>query len=359
MALVAMLAFSTVADAQFGSFLKDAKSAVSGDGGAKKNEKIFDELVEKTKAFVPQKGKTPNATFTFDGKTVAMWNGSTNELTITTDLNGNTPGTVLKVDNSGVITDISGNAKGLLSETTIESPNFGLLRLDAVIDNIPFAVTPKQVVLKKLMGYIILVTETNEKIAYGLPITVEQKEGKGYNFFVEGDPVNKFDFAGHVCTASNIEIGALLPIYVASLMVPFESHNKDLIKKQLGYDPDKTYTTAELEDLIRWQDDDTEAAILKLEKGWSYNNDKIRGCKVAKVGLRTSWQSTTHTENIGKWNEHKYTWRNIQYWVIYELKDGTNKVAFYQLNENYHDNGETSRGFCEGFHEVTDWVRSE
>ena len=69
------------------------------------------------------------------------------------------------------------------------------------------------------------------------------------------------------------------------------------------------------------------------------------GCKVAKVGLKTSWQSTTHTDNIGKWNEHKYTWKNIQYWVVYELKDGTNKVAFYQLNKNYKDDGETTRGF--------------
>ena len=68
MAIVAMFAFSTAADAQLGGLLNKAKSAVSGDGGAKKNEKIFDELVEKTKAFVPQKGKTPNATFTFDGK---------------------------------------------------------------------------------------------------------------------------------------------------------------------------------------------------------------------------------------------------------------------------------------------------
>jgi hypothetical protein len=127
--------------------------------------------------------------------------------------------------------------------------------------------------------------------------------------------------------------------------------------KTLGYDPDKTYTTKELEDKIRWKDDATEAEIKKMEEGLTYGDDRVRGSKVAAIGLLREWRRSKYTKNEGEWNEYSYFVDDIGYWVVYELPDGKNKVAIYSLTKNAYNKGLTERGECAGFYDVTDWQR--
>ena len=109
--------------------------------------------------------------------------------------------------------------------------------------------------------------------------------------------------------------------------------------------------------MIRWKDDATEAQIKKIEEGKTYGDDRVRGAKIGAIGLKGEWKRTTWTENSGKWNEHKYFEDIIEYWVVYELENGKNKVAFYTLDKNRNDKGLTERGKCTGFHDISDWVR--
>lgn len=362
MALIAMFAFSTVADAQFGGLKKlanKAKAAVGADEGTK-NEKEIDELIAKSKAFTPQKGKTPNATFTFDGTEVATWNGSSNELTIKADLGGVKAGTVLKIDNSGKVTDGSGNAKGSMNGTDIESPTLGKLQLKAKDGNYSLAISPKPMDVSKLSSYTVAMKSTNQDVfntKYKLPISTGQKEGKGYTMFVNSDKDVKYTFAGHKCTVSDKEVGASLPIYVASLMLTQEQYNKEMIIDMLGYDPEKTYTTADLNNMIRWKDAATEAEIKKIEEGKTYSDDRVKDAKIAAIGLKGEWDRQGWHTNLGKWNDVLYYTDKIFYWVVYELPNGKNKVGFYGIVKNQSNNGLTERMKCTGFHEVTDWQR--
>ena len=132
---------------------------------------------------------------------------------------------------------------------------------------------------------------------------------------------------------------------------------KEVSIKTLGYDPDKTYTTKELEDKIRWKDDATEAEIKKMEEGLTYGDDRVRGSKVAAIGLLRKWRRSKYTKNEGEWNEYSYFVDDIGYWVVYELSNGKNKVAIYSLTKNAYNKGLTERGECAGFYDVTDWER--
>ena len=132
---------------------------------------------------------------------------------------------------------------------------------------------------------------------------------------------------------------------------------KEVAIKTLGYDPDKTYTTKELEDKIRWKDDATEAEIKKMEEGLTYSDDRVRGSKVAAIGLLREWRRLKYTKNEGEWNEYSYFVDDIGYWVVYELSNGKNKVAIYSLTKNAYNKGLTERGECAGFYDVTDWKR--
>ena len=329
MALVAMFAFSTVADAQFGKLLKKAKSAVVP-------QQSSGNMTEKSKAYIPQIGQTPSGVvFTYGGAEVAKWDGAKNELTVTTDLNGNTPGSVLKIDPAtGKVTDASGKAMGALGKESIEDPNGVKITLQEKItwDNLSG--------VSSLTGYEF------------------QMAGKTVCSYIFKNPrggvSSVFNYGNKECKVSDRSVGASLVAYVfCGLLID----KKEMTVKALGYDPDRKYTTAELNDLQKWQDDDTEAEILKIEKGKTFSDNRVKGSKVAAIGLMGEWESTTWTRNSGEWNEFKFNVEGIDYWVVYELPNGENKVAFYHITKNADNKGRTERGSCKGFHNLTDWQR--
>lgn len=357
--LVIMLGVNFNAEAQLGGLLNKAKERVAG-GGAKKNTQEIEALIEQTKAFVPKPGQTPNATITMDGTEVASWDGAKNELTLKTDNGGFTSGTVLKVDgNTGKITDASGKAMGSLNTKSVESPNLGVI--DLVEQEAYYTVeASNDGSIKRLRRYRMEIQKQavfGQNRGYELPIRTTQKEGKGYTFFVESDQDVKFKFANRYFVVSDKLVGAALPIYVASLMLTQEEYNREMVNDMLGFDASKTYTTKELEDLIRWKDDDTEAEIKKIEEGKTYSDDRVKGAKIAKIGLKGEWQRSSWEKNYGPLYERNYYVDEINYWVVYELPNGKNKVAFYSIVKNKENKGLTERGKCTGFHDVTDWVR--
>ena len=268
MALVAMFAFNTVADAQFGSLLKKAKQAaqkVTGSDDVSKNKKEIPEQIGKLKAQIPQKGNTPNALFSWDGVGIASWDGAKNELTVLIDKNGFKPGTVLKVDQgNGKITDASGKDMGSISAIAVVSPTMGTLNLDPVEGNYTLSVNPKVESMTALRSYNVIIANGNQKMFgtnYRLGLDTGQETGKGYTMFVHKGKAVEYTFAKHKCIVSDQHVGAALPIYVASLMMTTEEYNRANVVNLLGFDPDKQYTTKQLNDMIRWKDDATEAQI--------------------------------------------------------------------------------------------------
>ncbi|MBO7568706.1 MAG: hypothetical protein J6T60_16590 [Bacteroidales bacterium] len=362
--LVLTMGVNFNAEAQLGGLLNKAKDKMGGGGNPKKLAAELDALIEKSKASIPQPGQTPNATFNWDGEAVATWDGAKNELTIRTDKGGNKSGTVLKVDPStGKVTDASGKAMGSLSATTVESPNFGTLTLQERTRTYTLKVVSwnKTEEVNKLGGYKVVAQSNGQQIGYyDLPIGTEpngQPNVLPCAYRATYSSSVSFKFATHNCVISDKEVGAALSIYIASLMLTQEESNKEDEIKKLGYDPSKTYTSQELDDLIRWKDDATEAEIKKIETGKTYSDDRVRGAKVAAVGLKGEWERFVYTNNSGHWNEYSYNVDRIGYWVVYECKDGKNYVAFYTLSKNEGNHGLTERGTCIGFHEVTDWQR--
>lgn len=129
MALIAMFAFSTVADAQLGGLLNKAKSAVSSSSSSSSSKSAG-----KVKLAIPKTGSGDVIVFTRTGQDgnkneVGKWNPVTGEITV-----GNA---VYKLDpGTGQVTDASGASKGSMSANgTIEAPNFGTINLqpDGVI----------------------------------------------------------------------------------------------------------------------------------------------------------------------------------------------------------------------------------
>ena len=360
--MVIMLGVNFNAEAQLGGLLNKAKEKVAG-GGTGKNQKEVEAYIEQMKAFVPKPGQTPNATIKMDGKEVATWDGAKNELTLKTNNGGFTSGTVLKVDgNTGKITDASGKAMGSLSATAVESPNLGVLQLKEHIGNYSLGYTSsyQPVSIDRLRGYDIIMQSTKQEVFgsdFRLPIHDGNKPGKGTTIFIWEDQEYSFKFADHTFVVSDNKVGSALPIYVASLMMTQVEYTKAQVSRMLGYDPEKTYTTKELEDMIRWKDDETEAQIKKIEEGKTYGDSRVKGAKVAAIGLKSEWSQQTRVANQGKLTEYNYKAYYIDYWVVYELPDGKNKVAFYTMLKNWNNDGAYGRDKCTGFHDVTDWVR--
>lgn len=123
MALVAMFAFSTAADAQLGGLLNKAKNAVGNSSSSNASKSGG-----KVKLAIPQTGSGDVIVFTRKDENgnkneVGKWNPVTGEITV-----GNA---VYKLDPStGAVTDANGASKGSMSANgTIESPIFGTLTL--------------------------------------------------------------------------------------------------------------------------------------------------------------------------------------------------------------------------------------
>lgn len=341
--MVIMLGVNFNAEAQLGGLINAAKNKTKQNKAKNELEQQEKELAEHNKAMVlaiPQPDANGSKVlFSIGNENVASWNPATNELTITTTRGGNTSGSVYKVDPAtGNVTDSKGASKGSLNTSgTIESPNLGKLHLRIVKEEMPIGNYETGVkYIETITGYYVYAGSNTILGA------------------VERDKIPSPNYLGFDGSVSGGNVNPLITAYVFYGLMLTE---KEVAIKSLGYDPDKTYTTKELEDKIRWKDDATEAEIKKMEEGLTYSDDRVRGSKVAAIGLLREWRRLKYTKNEGEWNEYSYFVDDIGYWVVYELSNGKNKVAIYSLTKNAYNKGLTERGECAGFYDVTDWER--
>lgn len=352
MLLVAMLTFNTAAEAQLGGLLNKAKDKVTGGG---KREKEINEMVEKCKARIPQLGSSPNTLFFVNNKGVAAWDGSKNELTITTDMGGNTPGTVLKVDpTTGKVTDASGKAMGSLGESSVETPGLGTLTLKEELR------TYRDI---KKDGNII---EYGQKTG-GYTIMRNGKEIDYYNLMQPADQGNKvfIRYNGQNFGVQDKYVGAALPAYVLGVVFTAEDAakvEKDALISRLGYDPDKKYTMAELEDLVQWKDEAAEYKVRKYETSHPYagfsktEHPELKNVKIGDIALCSEWRETKEDRSGYAGGSIKW-YRSILYWVIYELEDGRNFVGLHRFSYVWSGGNENEVRDVLGLHELTDYKR--
>lgn len=318
--IVIMLGVNFNADAQLGGLINAAKNKAKQN----KAQKEQAELTNKTKPVIPQPDAGGSTViFTVQDTAVAMWNPATLELTITTTKGGNTPGSILKVDAStGKVTDKNGASKGSISnDGTIVSPNLGNLKL-----------------------------VTEDRGMFGLAYHV--KMGNEQLGTVDDECI----VSGKLTGRASSPVSTLLTAYVYyGLMLT----NKDYTISKLGYDPDKKYTSEELDDMIEWNDEDAISAITKYENsmpcfGFKETHPEFKNAKIGGVGLLAN-----------KWREYSDGY-GIRYWIVYELTDGRNIVTFSRafkkwtygevIQRDDHDINNT-RHMGQPFNEVTDWVR--
>ena len=174
-----------------------------------------------------------------------------------------------------------------------------------------------------------------------------------------GNLASDSDKDGKYGYVSDINVNPLLVAYIYYGLILSE---KDLISAHLGYDPGKSYTTAQLRDMVKVKSTDWEKEILAIESqpnaGYSATTyAQLKGCKAVEIGLTSAIESHPRVENQGKWNEFRYTANSVQYYVVYELADGRNIVAFNALWKNLNNAGKTERTSNPQFHEITDWQR--
>ena len=360
--LVLMMGVNFNAEAQLGGLLNKAKEKVSGGGKTKERKKddIEKEAKEKFAAqqamfqlAIPQPDAGKKVCiFSIGGTGICSWNPATLELTITTNRGGNTPGSVYKLDPAtGKFTDKNGAPKGSISaDGTIESPNLGTLKLtETVIKGQSvrfeeFVEVPESVMAPWFYADRI--------VSYKVEGTVNGKNGS-----LGSVTLNKaITVIDNVVVSS--EVNPLLMAYVAHGLMLTE---KEIIVKSLGFDPDKTYTTEELEDMIEWNDKESIDKIIKYESslpcaGFKDTHPEFKNCKVAAVGLRSNeWREVKETDSYGYAN-----WFYVMnYWVVYELADGRNIVTFSTAREKskYGDVISKAQTKTGDFHEVTDWKR--
>ena len=324
MILAASFVFSPAASAQLGGLLNKAKSAINNATNSSQPPKV--------KLAVPKAvsgGET--AIFKRGEKEVAKWNPATLQLTMSAN------GAVYTLDpKTGQFTDASGASKGSISaDGTVESPIFGTLKV----------VQDTQV--------LFFVNKDGERlggIVSSMGETYFGDRREGFNGIVSDKSVNPlllaYVYFGLVFT----------PEEQAEYEVEHQLALKKARIKQLGYDPDRTYTTEELYDMIEWKDEDTINEILKYENSLTYagfreTHPEFKNCKVGAIGLMTNqWVDNDNA---------KYYW--VDYWVVYELTDGRNIVTFSTARKKfrYGDVENRYREHADRFHEVTDWVRKE
>lgn len=351
MAFVAMFAFSTTADAQFGGLLKKAKAAVGGNSKESKEAKAH---YEAYKLAIPQAKEGPIVNFSLESTigfetkkeaVAAMWNPATLEVTIKTDRNGNKPGTVVKLNPAtGKFTDASGKAMGSISaDGTIESPGLGTLKMEECK-----AALIQQRDVEMLVGYNIKRVSDNYRLmdycCYNskdlMPWTAAE--------------MGKIKWGVNNGEVSDPTVNSLIVAYVYFGLI---FNQNDILINKLGYDINKTFTEAELRESVKYKDEAANAQIKKIEEGFLNYNSFTKGGKIAEIGLMGQWQHFTNYKNRHQWNEIEYVVDLLNYWVVYEMPDGKNKVAFYELIKNEDNKGITKRSKCKGMHMLTEWKR--
>ena len=351
MALVAMFAVSTTADAQFGGLLKAAKKAA---GGKSKEAKAAEAHNEAYKLAIPQAKQGEVVNFSLESTigvetkneaVAATWNPATLEVTINTDRNGNKPGTVVKLDpKTGKFTDASGKAMGSISaDGTIESLGLGTIKLNEVKTTLI-----QQRDVEMIVGYNIKRVSDNYKLmnycCYNNKDLMPWSDAE----------MGKIKWGVNKGAVSDPTVNSLIVAYVYFGLI---FNQDDILINKLGYDINKTFTEAQLRDMIQYKDEAVNAQIRKIEEGFLDYNSFTKGGKIAEIGLISRWQNFRNYLNRGKWNEVEYTVSLLTYWVVYEMPDGKNKVAFYDIKKNENNNGITKRDKCKGMHMLTDWQR--
>ena len=346
MAFIAMFAFNTVADAQFGGLLKKAKAAVGGKSNEDKEVAAHNEAY---KLAIPQakEGAVVNfsleSTIGFETKNEAVaasWNPATLEITINTDRNGNKPGTVVKLNPAtGKFTDASGKAMGSISaDGTVDSPGLGTLKLEATTTTL---LNPRDA--KIIDGYkITRVSDNYRLMIYNC-----------HNPWSESE-TGKIKWGVNKGKVSDPTVNSLIVAYVYFGLI---FNQNDVLINKLGYDITKTFTETQLRDFVQYKDEAAVAQIKKIEEGFLNYNSATKGGKIAEIGLMSRWLHETGYKNRYKWNETTYTIDRLNYWIVYEMPDGKDKVAFYQLVKNDGDRGITERSKCMGMHTLTEWKR--
>ena len=337
--LVLMMGVNFDAEAQLGGLINAAKNKAKANKEQKEAAAREAKAIETNKLTIPQPDASAQmTTFTLkiDGKQVGVctWWPAKNELNVS---GPNIATVVCKIDPAtGKVTSSTGEAKGSMSaDGTIVSPNFGTLTLKPR-DN---ANSGKDGYIVERNGERIGVLYPNRDVAIdvydntadeGIQKTVGSSDNKTVNFLVEA-----YAYFGLVFT------------------------EKSLTVFRLGYDPDKKYTTEELEDMVEWNDTESINTIIKYESslpcaGFKETHPEFKNCKIGGVGLlRNRWKE--FSDGYG-----------MKYWVVYELTDGRNIVTFNRAFKKWTYGEITLRNnveldkvvyFPQEFHEVTDWVR--
>lgn len=328
--LVLTMGVNFNAEAQLGGLLNKAKGKVIKS----KEQKEFEAESEASKPAIPQPKSGSMVMFMIGKQGVASWDPSKLEVTIMTNRGGNTPGTVVKLDpNTGKFTDANGNAKGSISaDGTIESPNFGTLKLEP---------------------YYSDVSMPNIKIDHALwAYKVMRGDGEFARYLFHN---GEMTFLKDKCTVSDKSVNPLIFVYVFHGLIYTE---KDRVVATLGYDPEATYTMADLEDKVEWQDAATERKLRDYETSHAYAgfdksaHPEMKNVKIGPIGLMTDWKETRdEIAGTNVWNKY------VKYWVIYELEDGRNFVGFNSWNENWAKGVSTDIRHNYELHEVTDYQR--
>jgi len=282
-----------------------------------------------TQSAQPQTGipkANPNGAvvkFKYNNVEACSWNPATLELTMLIDEGGNAAGTVIKLDpGTGDFKTSTGEEKGAISnDGVISSPNLGALTLTEG-------------------GLVKRGTETIGRIL----------EGTTSNLFDMGVTVWYRDSPELIGRNINInKVSKLLATYVYYGLLMTD---KKLTLHLLGYEPDRKFTTDELNEMIKWNDQESIDKILQFESsrpyaGFKETHPEFKDCKVGGVGLME-----------GQWNDGN-NWWYIDYWVVYELTDGRNIVTFSTARKKfrYGDVEERFRKIDGRFNEVSDWKR--
>ena len=273
-------------------------------------------------------------TFTVNGTAACTWNPATLEIAIKANLNGNKAGDVYKLDpNTGVFTSSNGESKGSINEDlNIQSPYLGALKIG--VSN--YRTTDGQ------SGVKYQVYKDGKRLG---SLSAKDCSGFGGKTVMDG-----------TCDGT---VSLLLAGYVYYGLFFSE---KECTKILLGYDPDLKFTTEQLEDKVVLKNAGTESEIMDYESSRPYagfDREKyleLKNCKVVAVGLTSEWKETKHDHTTGSRYDGTTWKRRISYWVVYELTDGRNMVAFstYIKKSGYESGIERANN---GVHEITDWVR--
>ena len=304
--LVLTMGVNFDAEAQLGGLLNKAKEKVSG--GDKKKKAEQEALLKEVG--IPQ--PDPNAgtyVFFLDKEGVCMYNPATLEISMTTTYGGNTPGAVYKIDpNTGNVTDQNGKSVGSMSnDGTIQTKNIGKIYLTNFLD--PTNYSHKWKIVK------------DGKDSYDYFATVEV-----------GGRVSARNNMLYLADAKALgEKTNLTPLLTAFIFAGLVTDEENFSMWKLNYNPCRAVKTADLEKQVSWKDAATEKMLLEYEMSYPKWEDvskrppELKNCKIGGIGIISgNWNKEPYKDNDGI----ERTKMHLLYWVVYELEDGRNLVAF-------------------------------